>query len=64
MKLTKSNSKPKFTSGISYEEHRSRAAEIYEKTVKPQIVARKNNGSQANKLNDDQKAHLSCNSPI
>lgn len=65
MKIVKSNSKPKFTAGISLAEQQQRASSIYKKKVLPQINARKNGAALNAQLNDAQIAHLkSCNSPL
>lgn len=37
--------KTQFTAGISYQEHIQRAEEVYEKIVKPQVLAEKKAGS-------------------
>lgn len=64
MKITIKNEKPIFSSGISYEDHLSKVAKIYESKVKPQIEARKNSESKSINLSDAQKAHINCNGPI
>lgn len=65
MKIVKSNSKPRFTAGISLVEQQQKATSIYQTKVLPQITARKNTPAKNALLNDAQKAHLkSCNSPL
>lgn len=64
MKITIKKEKPTFSSGISYENHRAKMAEIYESKVKPQIEARKNGELKSINLSDVQKAHINCKGPI
>jgi len=63
MEILLKKDKPIFTSGIPYDEHLVKVAEIYEAVVKPQNETRKKTHKSA-VLTKIQKAHLSCNSPI